>query len=91
MERRQVLKALAAVPLAPLIVQGKAVGAAAKFDPTSRYVIFVDSNMIDCLELAELLTGQFPDGTPLYPVMVPPHRSIDDAIRIYELRDNKVG
>ena len=86
MERRQLLKALAAVPLLPLVVHSETVGAAAKIDPGSRYVIFVNSDMIDVHYLVESLSGQFPDGTPVYAVLVQAGGSLDDDIRIYELR-----
>lgn len=87
MNRRELLKPLAAVALTPLIVKGQEVGKSVAIEPETKtkYAIFVDGDMVDVYGLIDSLSGTFPPGTPLYAVLVPRGKTIDDAIRIFKV------
>ena len=80
MNRRELLKALPAIPV---LIKGEAIGQAFAIDPAKKYIIFANYDMVDIQGLAEN-GGPFPAGTPIHPVIVG-DGTIDDAIRIYEV------
>ena len=84
MNRRQLLKPLAALAAIPVLFKGKAVGQAFAIDPAKKYIIFANYNMVDMKGLCDT-PGPFPGGTPVHAVIVPPDGTLDDAIRIYEV------
>ena len=81
MNRRELLKSLAPVACAPLLVKGKDVGRVLKIEPDSKYVVFVNPALID-LESFCLDNTAFPDGTTVHAVY---GDDIDKAIRIFKL------
>lgn len=71
----------------PLIVKGKEIGKLAKVNPQAKYLVFVDRKMIDARAMADDPTSPIPAGTPIYNVWRCSGDSLDDAIRIFELKE----
>lgn len=90
MNRRDLLKSvapIAATMMAPLMVRGKEVGKSIAVNPEAKYLVFVNSHMIDAQAIADDPHCPLPAGTPLYPVYVSSHETLEDAIRIFQLKD----
>lgn len=88
MNRRELLKPLAAIVATPLLIKGEVVGRAIPIDSNKRYIVFVNADLIDASDLCESMSGPqcpFTQPTAVYPVLVPRDMSLDDAIRIYEV------
>jgi hypothetical protein len=85
MNRRELLKSLAPLAMLPITVNGKEVGKAIQFDPSARYLVFIDPEMINIDSFCEMGTAlsMLPVGTPVHAINVPHGKTIDDAIRIY--------
>lgn len=85
MDRRHLLKSLASLVAAPVLVKGQEVGKQFALDPQAKYVVFADMDMVDCHELA-CAPSAIPVGTVIFPVLVPRGKTLDQAIRIYEIK-----
>lgn len=89
MNRRDLLKAvapIAATVMTPLVVKGEEIGKTVQINPTAKYAVFVNDYMIDAEVLAYDHNSAFPEGTVIYPVKVGNSGSLDNAIRIFELK-----
>jgi hypothetical protein len=84
MQRRELLKSIAALPavLTTVITKG---ATAVEINPNSKYVILADASAIDNPEDFCSNPGMpFPTGTPVIWVR---SGAIDDAVRIYEIKE----
>ena len=77
MNRRELLKAAAVFS-----ANGMPVGKIFKLEPSAKYVVFVDSKMINADDFSKRITA-LPPGTVVLPIAVPIGKTIDDAVRIY--------
>lgn len=86
MNRRELLKAIPAVAATPLIIKGKEVGKSMELSPDHAYIIFLNGDMIDIEEWCSLDHGPCLSGTPVYAVFPNESHSMDDLIRIFEVK-----
>lgn len=84
MNRRHLLKSIASLAAAPVLVKGKEVGKQFAIDPQAKYMVFVDMDMIAPQDLANYETA-LPPGTVIHGVLVQRGKTVDDAIRIYKV------
>ena len=83
MERRKLLKSLAAVPAA-LIGAGQ-VGRKYEIKPEKKYVVFLNGLLVHPEQFLDQRHGSIPAGTPIYTVYPTNGESMDELVRIYEV------
>lgn len=86
MNRRELLKSLAPLAGIPVIAKGLEVGKAFEIDAKKKYIVFIDPASVD-LDAFLSTPGPLPVGTPIIPVMTSSNHTMDDAIRIYEVKE----
>lgn len=84
MKRRKLLQGISALAAAPIMLRGQDVGQAFEL-PNSRYVVFLNANLIDVEEFANTCKS-FPGDTPVFPVYPGPG-DIDEVVRIFKLEE----
>jgi hypothetical protein len=78
MNRRELLKGIAAVPLCPLFIH-----LGGSKSSTIRIVMFVDESVIPANIVSKMFKGKLPVEPIIIPVSVlPPGRSIDDVVKV---------
>lgn len=85
MNRRDLIRSLAALPMVSVMHAGKEVGKKIEIDPKAKYIVFLNSGAVDLDDFCTAPNSGLPDGTPVYPVHA--CHDLDQVIRIYKLED----
>jgi hypothetical protein len=86
MNRRELIKAILPIVAIPVMAKGEEVGKKFKIKPDAKYVVFVNADKVDPEDFCRTPGSGLPEGTPVTPVYLASHESMDDVIRIYEVR-----
>ena len=89
MDRRELLKAILPVAAAPVMVKGQEVGKAFKLDPNARYEVFINGHLVDWESFCKGMPNDqrgLPPYTPVHIVYPHGDQTMDDVIRIYEVK-----
>jgi hypothetical protein len=81
MNRRELFKRMLAVPMFPMVFNGRKVYCDGVVDSTKKLIVFVDKNAIP----PELVSDMLKDRDPIViPVDVPSGMSIDQVVRMFQ-------
>jgi hypothetical protein len=83
MNRRDILKSLAAIPASVVLYKDKEVGRALKVESNARYIVFLNAEAVDIDEFANHPGIPLPQGTPLISVF----GDMENAVRIYKVNE----
>jgi len=83
MERRELLRALIALPAAAVVHNEKTVGLSYEVEQKSKYVVLLNAVIMDVDEFCDHCDA-FPAGTPVHVVK---DGDMDNAIRIFKVTE----